>query len=219
MLKEKNYNQKYQIWIVEDNDLYRKNLLDLINEQSELGCSQTFNCSEDIILAFHKEWAPDVVLLDIGLPGISGLECIPQLKALSPGTHIILITIYDDDEKIFKAICAGASGYLLKSSPEEKIIEAIHEVINGGASMNSYVAKKIIDMFAKINLPKQDYRLSSREKEILEHIVNGLTKKKIAEKLFLSFHTIDTHLRSIYNKLHVNSRSSAVAKILKENLL
>jgi len=126
--------------------------------------------------------------------------------------------VFDDDDKIFKAICAGASGYLLKTSPVEKIVDSIHEVHNGGAPMTPRVAHSVLEMFGRLSTPRQDYNLTSRETKILELMTQGLIKKEIAERLDLSYHTVDTHLRNIYTKLHVHTRTAAVAKALKERL-
>ena len=157
--------------------------------------------------------------MDIGLQGMSGIEGAHRIKSISPATDLIMLTIHEEDQNVFKAICAGASGYLLKSSTSEEVIRAIKEVLHGGAPMNAQIARKVLDMFSKIAAPKGDYRLTEREKEILLLMTDGLTKKGIADKLFLSYFTVDTHLKNIYTKLHVHTRSGAVAKVLKENLL
>jgi DNA-binding NarL/FixJ family response regulator len=149
---------------------------------------------------------------------MGGLEGIRLIKSISPSTHVIMLTVFDDQEKIFKAICAGASGYLLKTSPEEKIAVSIREVMNGGAAMTPSIAQKVIEMFANLAAPKGDYGLTSREREILNLAVQGLIKKEIADRLDLSFHTVDAHLRNIYTKLQVNTRAGAVSKALKEHL-
>ena len=166
-------------------------------------------------------WAkhPSIILLDIGLPGMSGLEGIQKFKQFSPSIQIIIITVHEDTDSIFQAICAGAAGYLLKDSPAEKIIEAIHDVQNGGSPINAQIARKVLTAFAAYNSPSHDYDLTNREREILLQLINGLTKKEIGTKLSLSHHTIDTHIRKIYERLHVNKRSSAVAKALMQKIL
>jgi DNA-binding NarL/FixJ family response regulator len=150
---------------------------------------------------------------------MNGIELIPELRKLSPTSKIIIITVHDDDENVFNAICAGASGYLLKDLSSEKILASIIEVMNGGAPMNSHIAKKVLNMFRDQNVKSNGYSLSEREKEILSLLVEGLSKKQIAEKIFLSHHTVDSHLRNIYAKLEVHSRSSAISKAIKEKLL
>jgi DNA-binding NarL/FixJ family response regulator len=166
-----------------------------------------------------KDLTPDIILLDIGLPGMSGVEGIKHFNKLLPNTKIIMLTIYDDNENIFDAVCNGASGYLLKDSSPEKIIVSIMEVLQGGASMNSSIANKVLKMFRNFVPEHKDYQLSEREVEILQFLTNGLSKKQIAENLFISYHTVDSHIRKIYNKLEVHSSSAAVAKVIKEKLI
>ncbi|HOJ08579.1 MAG: response regulator transcription factor [Ignavibacteriota bacterium] len=206
--------------IIEDNELLRDSLKEAINKSSSIRCENTFNSGEAALDFIGKEeLVPDIILLDIGLPGLSGIELIPELRKLSPTSKIIIITIHDEDENIFKAICAGAAGYLLKDLSSDKIIESISEVLNGGAPMNSHIAKKVLNMFRDQNVKSAGYDLSEREREILSFLVEGLSKKQIGEKIFLSHHTVDSHLRNIYAKLEVHSRSSAISKAIKEKLL
>ena len=206
------------IWLVEDNDAYRRTISRVINRLEDFRCPESFAWCEQAIEALKKNGQPDVILLDVGLPGMSGIEGIRAIKGILPGSHIIMLTVFDDQEKIFQAICAGASGYLLKTSTEEKIAEAIREVMNGGAPMSASIAHKVLDMFSRLAAPQGDYGLTPREKEILELTVQGLIKKEIADRLSLSYHTVDSHLRNIYSKLHVNTRVGAVSKALKERL-
>lgn len=211
---------KTDVIIIEDNELLRDSLKEAINKSSSINCNHAFSSGEAALdLIEEKELVPDIILLDIGLPGMNGIELIPELKKLSPASKIIIITIHDDDENIFNAICAGASGYLLKDLSSEKIVNSIGEVMNGGAPMNSHIAKKVLNMFRDQNMKSAGYELTEREKEILSLLVEGLSKKQIAEKIFLSHHTVDSHLRNIYAKLEVHSRSSAITKAIKEKLL
>ena len=211
---------KTDVIIIEDNDLLRDLLKEAINKSSEINCKNTFNSGEAALEFIEKEeLVPHIILLDIGLPGMSGIELIPELKKLSPSSKIIIITIHDDDENVFNAICAGASGYLLKDLSADNIVSSISEVMNGGAPMNSHIAKKVLSMFRDQNLKSEGYDLSEREKEILSLLVDGLSKKQIAEKIFLSHHTVDSHIRNIYAKLEVHSRSSAISKAIREKLL
>ncbi|MBI1939726.1 MAG: response regulator transcription factor [Ignavibacteriales bacterium] len=212
-------NKNIEIWIIEDNVSYRRTLLGLIERTKGMSCSQVFSSCEEAINKFEDADAPEIILLDIGLPGMSGIQGIEKFKTLSPQTHILILTVYDDNDNVFEALCAGASGYLLKDSSPEKIIESIKEVLAGGAPMNMKIAHKVLEIFTRFKPKKNDYGLTEREKEILQQMVAGLTKQQIAEKLFLSFHTVNTHLKNIYNKLHVNTRSGAVSKVYKENLL
>jgi DNA-binding NarL/FixJ family response regulator len=207
------------LWIVEDDDLFRNSICGVINETKDIRCERAFSSCEEALKLLEKEYAPEVVLMDIGLPGIDGIEGVKRIKSISPATDIIMLTIHTEDEKVFKAICAGANGYLLKSSTGEEIIAAVKEVLGGGAPMNAQIARKVLDMFSNLAAPKSDYGLSDREKDILRLMTDGLTKKAIAEKLFISYFTVDTHLKNIYVKLHVHSGRGAVAKVLKEHLL
>lgn len=206
--------------IVEDNDLFRNTLAKLLNEREELKCEDAFGSVEAALKAIVEgSVEPDVILLDIGLPGLNGVEGIPKFKALCPEVKIIMLTIHDDDDHIFKAICAGAAGYLLKDSPSEKILAAIDEVMKGGAPLNSHIAKRVLELFRELAPPTGDYNLTAREREILKLLVGGLNKRQISEKLFVSHHTIDSHVRHIYEKLEVYTRSGVVAKAVKERLL
>ncbi|MCK9407843.1 MAG: response regulator transcription factor [Bacteriovoracaceae bacterium] len=207
------------IWVIEDNLRYRKSLSGLINRTPGMQCPELFGTCEDALDILDVDSAPNVLLLDIGLPGMSGLDGIEKFKALIPSIHIIILTVYDDNDKVFKALCAGVSGYLLKDSSPEKIIDSIKEVLAGGAPMNMPIARKVLAMFSQFKVKKSDYGLTEREKEILQRMVSGLTKQQIADILFLSFHTVSSHLKNIYTKLHVNTRSGAVSKAYKENLL
>lgn len=155
----------------------------------------------------------DIALFDINLPGMNGIECIQKLKILHPKMQIIVLTVYDNPEVIFNALKAGATGYLLKSTPSEKIIEAILEVKNGGSPISSTIARKVIEAFCVREKTNEYFQeLSNREKEILEHLNKGYRYKEIADKLFLSIDTIRTHVRNIYEKLQVNSRVEALKK-------
>jgi len=207
------------LWIVEDDDLFRSGLADLLNSAGGMRCEHALRSCEEAFKLLEKVYAPEVVLMDIGLPGVDGIEGVRRIKAVSPATDLMMLTIHEDDQKVFDSICAGASGYLLKSSPPGEIVRAINEVLAGGAPMNAQIARKVLTMFAGIAAPKSDYGLTDREKEILKLTTEGLTKKAIADRLFLSYFTIDTHLKNIYLKLQVHSRGGAVAKALKENLL
>jgi DNA-binding NarL/FixJ family response regulator len=209
------------VWLIEDHADSRRVLARVLNRADNLSCPCAFNTCETALEALRTtRQPPDVVLLDIGLPGMNGIEGIAHLKALAPAVHVIILTVYDDQEKVFKAICAGASGYLLKNTDEEDIAQGVREVLEGGAPINPRVARLVLNRFTGASTPaKQEYGLSTREREVLEFMVQGLIKKEIAERLKLSYHTVDNHLRSIYTKLQVHTRSGAVAKAVTENLL
>ena len=206
------------IWLIEDNDSFRNALARVIDQQPGLKCNRNFSSCEDALAALGRDTPPDVILLDVGLPGMSGIEGIKCLRDVAPDVRIIMLTMFDDHDKVFKSICAGASGYLLKTTPKDKITEAIREVLDGGAPMNAQIARLVLDRFAAMTAPKEDYGLTDREREVLEWMVKGLIKKEIADKLSLSYHTIDTHLRNIYQKLHVHTRAGAVVKAIRERL-
>ena len=208
------------VWLIEDHADFRKMVAWQINQIADLRCTRSFSTCEEALGILGKEPVPEVILCDVGLPGMDGITGISAIKALSPATHIIMLTVHDDPHKVFGAICAGASGYLLKDASEETLTTAIHEVRNGGAPMNPRVARLVLEKFAHQNVtPRDNYGLSGREKEILELMVQGLIKKEIADRLGVSYHTVNNHLRSIYEKLQVHTRGGAVAKALNERLL
>jgi len=207
------------IWVVEDNAHFRRTIQWLVNRIPGMKCSQAFETCEEAIALLEQAESPDVILLDINLPGINGIQGIESIKNLSPETFIIILTVYDDNDKVFDALCAGASGYLLKDSAPEKIIDSIEEALAGGAPMSIKIAHKVLEIFSHMKAKKADYGLTAREKELLQLMTSGLTRQQIADKLFISFHTVITHLKNIYSKLHVSSRSGAISKVYKENIL
>jgi DNA-binding NarL/FixJ family response regulator len=213
-------DRRIPIWIVEDNALYRETVATLLSNSDHLRCSRTFADGEAAIRALGAgSELPRLVLMDIALPGMSGIECVRRVHDLKPMIPVIMLTVYESNDRIFDAICAGASGYLLKSASQGEIVEAIENVLAGGGAMDAQIARRVLDMFAKMATPRADYGFSEREKQILQLLVAGMTKNLIAAELYLSPHTIDGHIRKIYMKLHVNNRGGAVAKALKENLL
>ena len=208
------------VWLIEDNATFRRTVGRALNQTETFRCTGDFASAETALAAARLPQSPPrVILLDVGLPGMDGLAAIPKLREHLPGAVIIVLTVFEDDDKIFRAICSGATGYLLKTSSVEEITRAMTEALGGGAPMNSRIAKRVLEMFARLVPPRGDYGLTVREKEILESMVQGKTKKEIAAILDLSFHTVDTHLRNIYQKLEVNTRTGAVAKALKEKLV
>ena len=207
------------IWLVEDNERFRTSINDLIHETAGLTCDLAVSSCEDALAHLETDAAPDILLMDIGLPGLDGIEGIRRVKSIAPSIQVIMLTVFDDSDKIFRAICAGASGYLLKSAPPDDIIRSLSDMLEGGAPINAQIARKVLDMFADMAAPKGNYGITDAEKKILHLLVEGEPKKQIAHDLGVSFHTVDTHLRNIYTKLQVHSRSGAVAKALKERLL
>lgn len=220
MSKLKNIDKGvHNIWLVEDNAHFRRSMKWLINRTAGLQCGQAFESCEEALAELEKDIKPELILLDINLPGMSGIQGIEKIKSISSAIQIIILTVYDDNEKVFDALCAGASGYLLKDSSPEKIINSIEEALAGGAPMSMPIARKVLEIFSQLKPKKTDYGLTAREKELLQLVTSGLSRQQIADKLFISFHTVTTHLKNIYSKLHVNSKSGAVSKVYKENIL
>lgn len=207
------------IWIIEDHAAFRRTLVRVLNAEAGLQCTRDFDSCEKVLNALGHADAPDLILLDVGLPGMSGLDGIRLIKERAPTTLIVILTVFEDDDKVFRAICAGAAGYLLKTSGAADITQAVRDALAGGSPMTPRIARRVLDMFSKLAPKQSDYGLSEREKEILQLMTTGLIKKEIADKLTLSIHTVDTYLRRIYEKLEVNTRTGAVAKALKEGLV
>jgi DNA-binding NarL/FixJ family response regulator len=210
------------VWIVEDNRTFRKGLAALVDQDTEMCCPVSVESCEEALESLSGQPPPDIVLMDIGLPGIDGIDGAREIRLRAPSTRVIMLTVQEEDENIFRAICAGASGYLLKPLPSEKILEAIRQVREGAAPINGFIARRVLEMFSRYAVGpagRGQYGLTSRERQILSYLVDGSTMRQIASALEVSYHTIDAHLRSIYEKLHVHSRSAAVAKALRERLL
>jgi len=164
--------------------------------------------------------SPDVILMDINLPGISGIEATAQVKARHPRIEIVMLSVLEDDENVFRAICAGASGYMTKPVLPEQLPELIDDAFGGGTPMSPHIARRVLDLFRHyIPPPKSDYQLTPRELEVLELLTQGDDYKLISERLFLSIFTVRAHIRNIYDKLHVHSKSQAVSKALKEKVI
>jgi DNA-binding NarL/FixJ family response regulator len=207
------------LWIVEDHAAFRRTLVRVLNSEPDLRCPRDFDSCEKALAALTGDDAPDLILLDVGLPGMSGLDGIRLFKARAPKSLIVILTVFEDDDKVFRAICAGAAGYLLKTSSVADITQAVRDALAGGSPMNPRIARRVLDMFSKLAPKQSNYGLSEREREILQLMTTGLIKKEIADQLTLSIHTVDTYLRRIYEKLEVNTRTGAVAKALKEGLV
>jgi DNA-binding NarL/FixJ family response regulator len=215
--------EQISVWLVEDNAEFRKSVARALNRMPALQCAAAFSrgdlAIEEARSANPRASLPDVLLLDLGLPGVSGFDVIERFRSLSPSTRVLVLTVFEDEQKIFRAVCLGAAGYLLKSAALGDIARAIQEVHAGGAPMTPRVARKVLERFAQTNAPTSDVSLSPRERQILELMIEGCVNKQIADRLSVSIHTVDFHLRSIYAKLEVNSRSEAVAKALKQRLV
>jgi len=211
-----------RVAIFEDNKLVRDALQAILNGTPGLNCCGAFPDANrwDIEISRHQ---PDVVLMDIEMPGMSGIDATRKISDKYPDVRILIQTVFHDQDKIFQALCAGASGYILKNDPPAKLIEAIYDVYNGGAPLSPTVAKKMLGFFSNKNVilispVNADYQLSDREKELLQMIVKGNNYKTIAEKAFISYETVRTHFKHIYKKLHVTSRSEAVMKAIQHGI-
>jgi DNA-binding NarL/FixJ family response regulator len=204
----------FRVTIVEDDPGVRAGLMRLFNESRGFQCLSSYPSAEAALEGLPKE-KPDVILMDINLPGISGIDCVGRLKERNPSLLIVMLTVYDDTEQVFQALQAGATGYLLKRTPPKQLLESVMEVLEGGAPITSHIARKVVEAFHKPAPAKtadETVTLSAREKEVLEMLAEGYLVKEIADKIGISFGTVRTYVRRIYEKLHVQSRSQAIAK-------
>ncbi len=201
-----------RVAIVEDDEQVRENLARLIGEAKGFECVATFSSGEQALEALPRRKF-DVVLMDINLPGISGVECVRQLKTVAPTTQVVMLTVYDDSARIFQALQMGAAGYLLKRSTSAEILHAIEDVHRGGAPMSSYIARKVVQSFRQQGASDQPTEnLSKRETDVLEYVSRGYTNKEIADALGLATETVRGYLKTVYSKLHVRSRTEAAMK-------
>ncbi len=209
------------VWLIEDHQNYRDIVAAALRARSEIKTLLDFKNAESALKRLKRmpSSMPDVILLDLGLPGISGLEAIPLFKQYLPETDIIVLTAFDNKPKVFEAIAAGVSGYLLKSSTPNEITKAVMEVRNGGSPLTPQIARHVITAFSATRTKKLATDLTPREKEILAYLADGLAKKQVADKLNISPHTVDYHVRKIYGKLHVNNLSGAITKAVKDGLV
>ncbi|MGZ3885346.1 MAG: response regulator transcription factor [Bacteroidia bacterium] len=203
-----------QVGIIEDEKEIRENLEKLIGGSEGFACTHVYATAEEALL--HIPGAGlDVVLTDIHLPGKSGIDCVTELKPKCPNTHFLICTSFEDTETVFKALKAGATGYLVKTTQPSKLLDSIVEVYNGGSPMSSHIARKVVVSFNATDINPELEKLTPREKEILDHLSKGLRYKEIADKIFVSTETVRTHIRNIYDKLQVNSRTEALNKVYK----
>lgn len=212
-----------RVAIFEDNKLVREALTAIINGTPGYSCCGAFSNGDawEINIQLTR---PDVILMDIEMPGLNGIELSQHIKSKYPDIKILIQTVFADNDKIFNALCAGASGYILKNDPPLKYIEAINEIFNGGAPLSVSIAKKVMGFFTSKNVilvkpSDEDYQLSDREKEILKMMVEGHDFNSIAQMAFISYETVRTHVKRIYKKLHVVCKSEAVMKAVQQGLI
>jgi len=204
-----------RVAIVEDDPRWRSNLERLLGETEGLECVGSYPSGEAAVADLPRR-APQVVLMDINLPKMSGVECTRQLRALLPEVQIVMLTVYDDSDRIFQALQMGANGYLLKRASADEILQAIQDVHRGGAPMSAYIARKVVQSFLQQPPPtRPDEVLSKRESEVLGYVSRGYSDKEVAEALGLTPATVRSYLKTIYGKLHVHSRTQAIAKAAK----
>jgi DNA-binding NarL/FixJ family response regulator len=205
--------------VIEDHREYREYLTALLNGTDGFSCAESFRSMEEALrrLAFNL---PDIVLVDIGLPGMNGIEGIQILKGQHPQLLFLTLTVYEDDERIFDALCAGASGYLLKKTPPARLLDSLRETVQGGAPMSPEIARRVVQLFRTIQPPdRADYQLTPHETRILKMLVEGHNYKTAAAELSVTPSTINFHLRNIYEKLQVHSKTEAVVKALRNRLV
>ena len=206
-----------KVSIVEDQEDIREGMRFLINQTSEFSCLSVYRDAEDAVTGLSMQ-QPDLVIMDINLPGMTGIECIRRLKPKFPAMQFIMFTVFEDSEQVFEALTSGASGYLLKKTPPERIISALKELHEGGAPMSTGIARKVIGILQERTIPQQknpvnDFRLSPREYEILDLLAKGLFYKEIASQLLITTGTVRQHIHKIYEKLHVQNRTEALNKL------
>ena len=212
--------KKIRVAIFEDNRNLRESLFNLLETSDQFTCVGAFaNCER--VVENIEETQPDVILMDIEMPGLSGIEAIKVLKENFPDIKVLMETIFEDNNKIFDSICNGAEGYILKNTPPALILSAIKEIYEGGAPMTPSVASKVLKMFKKNSTStlKEELDLTEREKEILKSLVEGMSYKMIAATYFISIDTVSGHIKNIYKKLQVHSKSEAVAKAIRGRIV
>lgn len=208
-----------KLLIYEDNPQLREGLTMLINGSEGFEVLAAYkNCDE--VVEEVQAWKPDVILMDIDMPGTNGIEGLKRIRAMNSDVKILMLTVFDDNKNVFEAIKSGANGYILKKTPPSRLLEYIEEAASGGAPMTSSIATQVLKMFSEHHKASgEDYNLSDREKQVLSLLVNGYSYKMIASEMYISIDTVRSHIKKIYEKLHVNSKSEAVAKAFKDRIV
>jgi DNA-binding NarL/FixJ family response regulator len=208
-----------KVLIYEDNPQLREGLTMLINGSDGFEVLASFkNCNN--VISEIDTYKPDVILMDIDMPGTNGIEGLKQIRLVNNEVKILMLTVFDDNKNVFEAISSGANGYVLKKTPPAKLLEYIQEAQSGGAPMTSSIATQVLKMFSSLHSEKgEDYHLSDREKQVLSLLVNGYSYKMISAEMFIAIDTVRSHIKKIYEKLQVNSKSEAVAKAFKDKLV
>lgn len=208
-----------KLLIYEDNPQLREGLTMLINGSEGFEVLAAFkNCSN--VVEEVSAWKPDVILMDIDMPVTNGIDGLKALRQVNTDVKVLMLTVFDDNKNVFQAISNGANGYVLKKTPPSKLLEYIAEAQSGGAPMTASIATQVLKMFSSMNTEKgEDYNLSDREKQVLQFLVEGYSYKMIANEMFIAIDTVRSHIKKIYEKLHVNSKSEAVAKAFKDRLI
>ena len=210
------------VWLVEDNRPFRETLAGLLGRTAGFSCPQAVGNAEKALRLLATQPAPDVVLLDINLPGLDGIEAVRRFKAAAPNLLVLMLTAFDDNERVFDAICAGANGYLLKTASIAEIVQALREASTGGAPMSPAIARKVLEMFGRFGgggTSREHTTLTTREQDVLKALAHGSSMSEISAQLNISYHTVDAHLRHIYAKLHVHSATAAVARAVRDGLV
>lgn len=208
-----------KVMLYEDNPQLREGLTMLIDGSDGFTVLASYkNC--DNVTDEVEAWKPDVILMDIDMPGTNGIEGLKKIRAVNSDVKILMLTVFDDNKNVFEAVRNGANGYVLKKTPPAKLLEYIEEAATGGAPMTASIATQVLKMFSQVSTTQnEDYNLSDREKQVLQLLVDGYSYKMIASEMFISIDTVRSHIKKIYEKLHVNSKSEAVAKAFKDRLL
>ena len=208
-----------KLLLYEDNPQLREGLTMLIDGSEGFSVLAAYkNCNN--VAAEVEAWKPDVILMDIDMPGTNGIEGLKLIREKNDDVKVLMLTVFDDNRNVFEALKNGANGYVLKKTPPAKLLEFITEAASGGAPMTASIATQVLKMFSQVNAPKsEDYNLSDREKEVLQLLVDGYSYKMIASQMFIAIDTVRSHIKKIYEKLHVNSKSEAVARAFKDRIL